>query len=242
MEQKNNIFVVMPAYNAMRTLEKVYASIPINLIDNILLTDDGSKDKTVELARKLKIPTIVHPKNKGYGVNQKTCYDYALQHGATHVIMLHPDGQYDGADLPVFIDALVNKKGDLILGSRFLGKYHGTPFYKSISIKFLTLLYNVVFGLRLTEVSTGYRGFTREFLEKVPFEKNGNGYIFDPQIIIQAVYFGFKIAEVSVKKDYLKEASSPNFTQSIWHGIENLILLMQYILHITHIRQVAFLK
>lgn len=235
------IFIVMPAYNAEKTLEKVYKQIPKKNVNTILLVDDGSTDKTVVLAKKLGIETIVHGKNIGYGGNQKTCYAHALKRGATHVVMLHPDGQYDGADFPAFMHALVNKKGDLILGSRFLGKYHGTPFYKSISIRFLTFLYNAILRLHLTEVSTGYRGFTREFLEKIPFDKNGNGYIFDPQVILQAVYFGFKIAEVSVKKDYLKEASSPNFSQSVWHGIENLLLLTQYILHMTHIKQVAFL-
>ena len=235
------IFIVMPAYNAEKTLEKVYKQIPKKNVNTILLVDDGSTDQTVALAKKLGIETIVHRKNIGYGGNQKTCYSYALKRRATHVVMLHPDGQYDGADFPAFIHALVNKKGDLILGSRFLGKYHGTPFYKSISIRFLASLYNAIFGLHFTEVSTGYRGFTREFLEKIPFDKNGNGYIFDPQIIIQAVYFGFKIAEVSVKKDYLKEASSPNFYQSVKHGLENLQLLTQYLLHKWNIHKAEFL-
>lgn len=235
------VFVVMPAYNAARTLQNVYQKIPRGIVDKVLLIDDGSTDNTVAVARKLGIQTIVHEKNLGYGGNQKTCYAYALKQGASFVIMLHPDGQYEGSDLPSFVHALKRGESDLVLGSRFLGRYHGTPFYKSISIRFLTFLFNLVLQTKLTEANTGYRGFTREFLETVPFQKNGNGYIFDPQVIIQAVYFGFRISEVSVTKDYLKEASSPNFYQSVRHGIENLQLLLQYLLHIAHIKRAGFL-
>ncbi|QQG41071.1 MAG: glycosyltransferase family 2 protein [Candidatus Levyibacteriota bacterium] len=239
---KTNIFVVMPAYNAAKTLDKVYNQIPKGIIDKILLIDDGSKDETVSMAKKLGIQTIVHEKNLGYGGNQKTCYDTALKLGAEYVIMLHPDGQYNGADLPLFVKALMQKEGDLILGSRFLGKQHGTPFYKAISIKFLTFLFNLVLDTHLTEANTGYRGFSKNFLENIPYRKNGNGYIFDPQVIIQAVYFGFKISEVSVAKDYLKEASSPNFYQSVKHGLENIKLLAQYLLHILRFKKIAFLS
>lgn len=231
----------MPAYNAARTLQGVYQKIPKGIVDKVLLIDDGSSDNTVALARKLGIETIVHKKNLGYGGNQKTCYKYALKQGADYVIMLHPDGQYDGADLPSFVNALKKEKSDIVLGSRFLGKYHGTPFYKSISIRFLTLLFNIVLGTKLTELNTGYRGFTRKFLQTVPYQKNGDGYIFDPQIIIQAVYFKFRISEVAVTKDYLKEASSPNFSQSVRHGIENLQLLCEYLFHISHIKKTLFL-
>lgn len=238
---KRKIFVVMPSYNAQRTLERVYRKIQKDIIDKILLVDDASKEKTVLLARRLGIETIVHKKNLGYGRNQKTCYEYALEQGATHVIMLHPDGQYDTDDLAKFVKALVKGKNDLILGSRFLGKCHKTPLYKSLSIQLITFIFNQVLRTRLTEVNTGYRGFSRKFLEKVPFHKNGNGYIFDPQIIIQAVYFGFSIEEVPVTKDYFKEASSPNFYQSVRHGGENMWLLIQYLLHISKIKKVDFL-
>jgi len=241
LQGNRKIIVVMPAYNAERTLEHVYKQIPKNLIDKILLIDDGSSDRTVELAKKLGIETIVHAKNIGYGGNQKTCYEYALQQGAAHVIMLHPDGQYDGKDLTLFVNAIKEGKNDLILGSRFLEKRHQTPFYKSISIQFLTFLFNLILGTKLTEANTGYRAFTKEFLETIPFKKNGNGYIFDPQIIIQAVYFHFNIKEVPVTKDYFKEASSPNFYQSIKHGLENLELLLEYILHIGKIKKALFL-
>ncbi|KKR72173.1 MAG: Glycosyl transferase, group 2 family protein [Microgenomates group bacterium GW2011_GWC1_41_8] len=238
---KENILIVMPAYNAARTLKSVYTNIPPNTINSILLIDDGSTDTTVSLAKKLGIKTIVHKKNVGYGGNQKTCYREALKRGTTQVIMLHPDGQYDAKDLPLFVDALKKSKSDLILGSRFLEGRHKTPFYKSISIRFITALFNMVLGTHLTEANTGYRGFTRKFLETVPFHKNGNGYIFDPQMIIQAVYFGFRISEVPVSKDYNKEASSPNLQQSILHGFENLQLLVEYLLHIFHVKKADFL-
>jgi glycosyltransferase involved in cell wall biosynthesis len=239
--RKRRIIIVMPAYNAARTLEQVYRKIPKSIIDEILLVDDASKDQTVTLAKKLGIKTIAHEKNLGYGGNQKTCYSQALKQGATHVIMLHPDGQYDAEDLPLFVNSLKNKDYSLILGSRFLGKHHQTPFYKAISIRFLTFLFNFVLRTRLTELNTGYRGFSRKFLETVPFRKNGDGYLFDPQIIIQAIHFGFQIHEVPVTKDYLKEASSPNFYQSVKHGLENLQLLATYILHILKIKRADFL-
>lgn len=238
---KKKILVVMPAYNAARTLEKVYRQIPEGVIDKLLLVDDGSNDKTIAIAKKLGIETIAHKKNLGYGGNQKTCYTNALKQGADYIIMLHPDGQYDGADLPSFVEEL-EKGENFVIGSRFLGKYHQTPFYKSISIRFITFLFNIILHTHLTEANTGYRGYSRKFLETVPFEKNGNGYIFDPQIIIQAVYFGFQIKEVSVTKDYMKEASSPNFQKSVWHGLENLQLLIQYILDLLNIKKAGFLK
>lgn len=240
MKMKNKIFVVMPAYNAQRTLEKVYGQIPKSVIDKILLVDDGSKDETIILSKKLGIETIIHKKNLGYGENQKTCYDAVLKQGAAYIIMLHPDGQYDGADIPLFVDAL--KKGaDFVLGSRFLGSHHKTPFYKSISIRFLTFLFNLVLRTKLTEANTGYRGFSRKFLETIPYHKNGAGYIFDPQVIIQATKFGFSIKEVPVTKDYLREASSPNFYQSVVHGLENVLLLAQYISHLMGIKKAMFL-
>lgn len=239
---KQKVIVIMPAYNAERTLEKVFKQIPQKTIDEIILVDDKSKDDTVRIAKKLGIRTIVHKKNSGYGANQKTCYEEALRRGATHIIMLHPDGQYDGIDLPIFVQALKTSRAGLVLGSRFLGKLHKTPFYKSISIRIITLFFNIVLGTHLTEANTGYRGFTRKFLETIPYKWNGNSYIFDPQVIIQAVYFGFTISEVSVGKDYLKEASSPNFYQSLIHGIENIQLLIQYLLHIYHIKKAPFLE
>lgn len=231
----------MPAYNAERTLPDVYARTK-NLVDLVILTDDGSRDKTVEVSKKLGIKTIVHSKNMGYGANQKTCYKAALEAGADFVIMLHPDGQYDPKDLPLFINALKSKKADLILGSRFLDKGDSeTPFYKSISIRIITLLFNMVLGIHISEANTGYRGYSRKLLEKVPFQKNGNGYIFDPQFIIQTVYFGFKIADVPVTKQYNEEAISPNFQKSVQHGLENISLLGEFLLQKMGVRKADFL-
>jgi glycosyltransferase involved in cell wall biosynthesis len=239
--KKKKIIVVMPAYNAARTLPDVFEQIPKGIVDKVLLVDDASKDNTVEIAKELGLEVIVHKKNKGYGGNQKSCYDYALKWGADYVIMLHPDGQYDPQDLPVFIKALESGSSDMILGSRFLGKRHQTPLYKTVSIKFITMLFNLVLKTKLTEANTGYRGYTRKFLEKIPYHQNGNGYIFDPQFIIQAVFFGFKIKEVSVSKDYLKEASSPNFKTSLIHGFENLKLLTEYLLHRSNLNKFPYL-
>lgn len=240
--RKPKIVVVMPAYNAERTLKEVYDNISNKKSLKLLLVDDGSKDKTVALSRKLGIETIVHEKNKGYGENQKTCYKRALKLGADYVIMLHPDGQYNPKDLPKFIKALTTKKGDLILGSRFLA--HGdkeTPFYKSISIRLITLAFNLVLGTKITEANTGYRGYTKKLIGSVPFQKNGSGYLFDPQFIIQTVFAGFKIYDVPVSKRYNEGASSPNFKKSLYHGLENLSLLGQYLLHKLEIKKAEFL-
>lgn len=242
-EKKNHkVAVVMPAYSAEATLESVYRGIPKKLIDIILLVDDGSKDGTVKLSRKLKIKTIVHQKNKGYGENQKTCYNNALKQGAGYIIMLHPDGQYDPHDLPKFIRKLKTDKYGLVLGSRFLrGGDKTTPIYKSLSIKVITFLFNLVLGIDITEANTGYRGYTKKCLDKIPYRKNGAGYIFDPQAIIQTKHSGFKIGEVPVTKDYNEGASSPNFRKSVEHGLENINLLLQYILHKLKIKKADFL-
>lgn len=236
------VIVVMPAFNAGRTLEKIFRQIPKGLVSEVIMVDDGSEDNTVILAKKLRIKTLVHPKNLGYGANQKTCYQNALKMGAKYVIMLHPDGQYDPKDLPKFIDALKGSQADLVLGSRFLGSgFKNTPFYKQISLRLITYLFNLFLGLKLTEVNSGYRGFTSDLLKKIPFEKNGNGYIFDPQLLIQAKYFGFKIKEVPVSKIYNEEAISPNFLKSVHHGLENLYLLAQYLLQRFKIAKISFL-
>lgn len=240
--KKDKIIVILPAFNIEGILKEVYDSIPKKEISDILLVDDGSKDKTADLSKKLGIRTIVHPKNKGYGANQKTCYTNALKMGADYVIMLHPDGQYNPKDLPLFIKALKDKKGDFIIGSRFLaGGDKETPLYKSISIRFLTFLFNLVLGIKLSEANSGYRGYTRKFLETIPFMKNGDGYIFDPQAIIQAKHFGFKIYDVPVYKKYHEYSISPNFSKSVEHGLENIKLLIEYILHIKGIKKADFL-
>ncbi len=236
------VVIVIPAYNSEKTIQEVYRNIHRDLANQVIIADDGSKDNTVAEIKRLGLEPIIHKRNLGYGANQKTLYTQALKSGAKYIIMLHPDGQYDPKDLPKFIDALKKSKGALILGSRFLSNgQKNTPRYKSISLKLIAVLFNIVLGLSLSEVNTGYRGYTRELLETVPFTKNGNGYIFDPQLLIQAVYFGFKIAEVPVSKKYNKEAISPNFSKSVHHGLENLQLLIEYILQKLNIRKTIFL-
>lgn len=240
--KKPKTLVVLPAYNAERTLQKVYNQIPGKASLSILLVDDGSKDHTAKLSRRLRIKTIVHKKNMGYGANQKTCYTYALKNKFDYAIMLHPDGQYDPKDVTKFIKVLKSGKADLVLGSRFLGKSGDeTPFYKSFSIRIITFLFNLVLGTKISEANTGYRGYTRRALETIPFMKNGNGYIFDPQAIIQVVNAGFKIKDVPVAKKYNEEAINPNFKKSVEHGLENIKLLGQYILHKLSIRSSDFL-
>lgn len=236
------VIIVLPAYNADRTLEKIFRRIPKKPGVTVILVDDGSSDNTASLSRKLGIKTLVHKKNMGYGANQRTCYKEALKEGADYVIMLHPDGQYDPKDLPLFIKSLKERKGDIVLGSRFLSTGgNQTPLYKSFSIRIITFVFNLVLGTKISEANTGYRGYTREVLEKIPFYKNGDGYIFDPQFLIQSIYFGFKIYDVPVSKKYNPEGISPNFTKSVEHGLENMSLLLQYILHKLKIKKADFL-
>jgi len=237
------IMVVMPAYNAEKTLEQVYRKVPKSLVDQILLVDDCSKDGTVKLSNELKIKTIIHKNNLGYGGNQKTCYTHALKSKANLIIMLHPDGQYDPEDIPKFIQTYKETNADVILGSRFKKRGHiQTPFYKSISIRVITFLFNLILGTKLTEANTGYRGYSRKFLETTPWIKNGNGYLFDPQCIIQAKYFGLKITDVPITKYYNEGASSPNFYVSLHHGIENLVLLAMYLFQKLKMKKIYFLN
>jgi glycosyltransferase involved in cell wall biosynthesis len=237
------IMVVVPAYNAEVTLEKVFKKIPKNTVQQILVVDDYSKDSTVKISRGLKIPTIVHTKNLGLGGNLKTCFSEAIKSDADLIIVLHADGQYDPLDIPKFIEAYRKTKADMVLGSRFKESgYKQTPLYKVISIRFITLLFNLILGINITEANTGYRAYSRKFLELTPWGKNGDGYIFDPQCIIQAKYFGLKVEEVPVFKEYMEGAMSPNFTKSLHHGIENLVLLIAYLLQKLKIKKVHFLN
>lgn len=240
--KKEKVTIVIPAYNSSKTLKQVYKKIPFKLINEVIICDDGSRDDTVKVIKALGLKPITHKKNLGYGANQKTLYTKALKKDSDYIIMLHPDGQYDPADLPKFINALKSGKGDLILGSRFLSKGDKeTPAYKSLSLKILAFLFNLILRTKLTEVNTGYRGYTRQLLETVPFSKNGSGYIFDPELLIQTVYFGFKAAEVAVSKKYNREASSPNFAKSLEHGLENIQLLLYYMLQKLNLKKSSFL-
>lgn len=240
--RRSEVVIVIPAYNSERTIKEVYRKIPKVLADEVIIADDGSNDHTIKVIENLGLKPLIHKKNLGYGANQKTLYTKALRLNAKYIIMLHPDGQYDPLDLPKFIKALRKGQGDLILGSRFLSKgINQTPGYKSISLKLIAIIFNLVLGLNLSEVNTGYRGYNTKLLKTIPFLKNGNGYIFDPQLIIQTVHFGFKIYEVPVSKRYSKEAISPNFSKSVKHGLENIQLLIEFILHRLGIKKADFL-
>jgi glycosyltransferase involved in cell wall biosynthesis len=242
MKKKDKIIVVLPAYNALRTLKKIYQGIDRRIINKVVLVDDGSRDGTGKLSKKLGIITIILRKNKGYGANQKTCYKTALKLKADYVIMLHPDGQYDPKDLKKFVRLLKSKKAEMVIGSRFLeGGDKETPFYKLFPLKIIAKLFNLVLGTGLTEANSGYRGYSTRLLEKVPFIKNGDGYLFDPQMIIQAIHFGFNLAEVPVSKKYNPERIEPNFIKSVHHGMENLFLLIQYLFHRLKIKSADFL-
>lgn len=239
--RKDKVVVVIPAYNSERTIKNVYSSIPKNLIDEVVINDDGSRDKTKLVLKKMGLKFSTHKKNMGYGANQKTLYTDALGKGAKYIIMLHPDGQYDPVDLPKFVKVLKAGKADFVMGSRFLSNMHETPLYKRLPLRLIAFVFNIVLGTNLSEVNSGYRGYTSDLLRKVPFMKNGNGYIFDPQLLIQSVYFGFKISEVPVSKVYNKEAISPNLSKSLEHGLENIKLLFEYMFQKLKIKEISFL-
>jgi glycosyltransferase involved in cell wall biosynthesis len=227
------IAVVMPAYNAEKTLEITYNEIPHDVVDIVILVDDQSRDETVTLARKLGIDTIVHPKNRGYGGNQKTCYLNALTKGADVVVMLHPDYQYTPRLLAAMAAMVAYGEYDIALGSRVLlggALKGGMPFYKFISNRFLTWAGNRMLGVQLSEYHTGYRAFTKEVLLNLPLEENSDNFVFDNQMLAQAVFFGYHIGEMSCPTKYFEEASSISFLPSVKYGIGVLRTGMQFLL------------
>ena len=231
---KPKVVVVMPAYNAARTLPMTYAELPHELVDLVILVDDGSSDDTVRVARELGVAVFTHNRNYGYGANQKTCYREALKAGAEIVVMVHPDYQYDPALLPEIIRPIQEGRADIVLGSRLLGAspiQQGMPWWKYYSNRVLTRLENVAFRRKLSEYHTGYRAFRREVLESVNFPMNSDGFIFDQEILAQAVELGARIAEVPVPTRYFPLASSASFPQSVVYGLRILWLLARYGLH-----------
>jgi glycosyltransferase involved in cell wall biosynthesis len=228
------VVVVMPAYNAARTLRITYQAIPMREIDRIILVDDGSTDETLAIARDLNLTVFVHTRNFGYGANQKTCYTEALKEGAEIVVMLHPDYQYDPTLLPELAAPIAAGEADIVLGSRFLlGNVmkQGMPWWKYVSNRFLTRLENLVLGLRLSEYHTGYRAYSRGVLEQVPFLVNSDQFVFDQEFLVQAVHLGFRIKEVPVPTKYFPEASSAGLFDSTLYGLSILVLLARYLLH-----------
>jgi glycosyltransferase involved in cell wall biosynthesis len=233
MLANKKIVVVMPAYNAEKTLEKTYREIPKDIVDEVLLVDDKSRDSTVQKAHELGIATYIHDINKGYGGNQKTCYREALKRGADIVIMLHPDYQYPAKLIPTLAGLLASGMFDVALGSRVLGGMAlkgGMPLYKYVSNRALTLFDNLITGQKVSEYHTGYRAFTREVLLGLPLLEDSDDFIFDNEMLMQAIYFGYKIGEVTSPTNYNKEASSISFRRSIVYGCGILLVGLKFIL------------
>ncbi len=225
------VCVVMPAYNAEKTLRRTVAEIDRALVDDIILVDDHSKDQTVEAALELGLHTIVHAKNRGYGGNQKTCYTEALARGADIVVMLHPDYQYSPKLLPAMAGMIASGHFDAVLGSRILGVgaiAGGMPVWKYVANRFLTATENLLLGYKLTEYHTGYRAFSRRLLETLPLEENSDDFVFDNQMLAQAIWFGFQLGEISCPARYFAEASSINFSRSVKYGLGVLGTALQY--------------
>ena len=225
------IVVVMPAYNAEKTLEKTYSEIPFEIVDDVVLVDDASRDRTSEIAREMGIHNIVHENNLGYGGNQKSCYRAALELGADIVIMVHPDYQYTPKLIPAMASMIAYGEFDAVLGSRILGigaLQGGMPLYKYIANRFLTLFENLLLGHKLSEYHTGYRAFSREILEKLPLEKNSNDFVFDNQMLAQVIWFGYRIGELSCPTKYFEDASSINFRRSVAYGLGVLKTSVQF--------------
>jgi glycosyltransferase involved in cell wall biosynthesis len=225
------VCVVMPAYNAQRTLRRTVAEIDRAVVDDIVLVDDQSRDQTVEVARELGLHTLVHPKNRGYGGNQKTCYAEALARGADIVVMLHPDYQYSPKLLPAMASMIASGHFDAVLGSRILGVgaiAGGMPRWKYVANRFLTATENALLGYKLAEYHTGYRAFSRRLLETLPLEENSDDFVFDNQMLAQAVWFGFHIGELSCPARYFAEASSINFRRSVKYGLGVLGTALQF--------------
>jgi glycosyltransferase involved in cell wall biosynthesis len=229
------IVIVMPAYNAARTLEETVRAIPAGYYDAIVVVDDHSRDDTLARAEELHLKAIRHPHNVGYGGNQKTCYMEALRDEATIVVMLHPDGQYDPAIIPEMIRPIREGRADMVLGSRMMtpggARAGGMPLWKRIANRFLTTLENLAMGRRFTECHTGYRAYSRRFLETVPFLRNANGFVFDTEVIFQAVQFGLPVVEVPVASRYFEDASSVGFRQGVVYGLGTLWTAARFLLH-----------
>ena len=222
MFHNKKIVVVMPAYNAEKTIERTYREIPLDLVDEVIVTDDASRDATVKIATRLGLRTLVHEVNRGYGGNQKTCYAEALRLGGEVIIMLHPDYQYTPKLIPAMIGLITDGPFDVVIGSRVLGGralLGGMPTYKYVSNRVLTAIENLLCGAKLSEYHTGYRAYSRQVLESLPLIENSDDFVFDNQMLAQILLADFEIGEVSCPAAYFEEASSINFSRSVRYGL-----------------------
>lgn len=234
MINNKKVVVVLPAYNAARTLEKTYLEIPFDIVDEVVITDDASKDNTVEVAKKAGIKHVLqHDKNKGYGGNQKTCYDYALKLNADIIIMLHPDYQYTPKLIRALTSIISEEVYEVVLASRILGNgalKGGMPLYKYFFNRVMTFVQNIVMGQKLSEYHSGYRAFTAKALQRIPYHNNSDDFVFDNQLLAQLCYAGYEIAEVTCPTHYDKESSSINFWRSVKYGTGCMITALKYFL------------
>lgn len=237
MINNKTITVVLPAYNAESTLEQTYNEIPFDIVDNVILVDDLSSDKTIEKAKELGIEQIIeHSENKGYGGNQKTCYNKALELNSDIIVMLHPDYQYNPKLIHSMCYMIANGLYEVVLGSRILGKgalKGGMPLYKYIANRILTMIQNLLMNQKLSEYHTGYRAFTRNVIETINFNTNSDDFIFDNQVLAQIFQAGFEIAEITCPTKYFREASSINFRRSVKYGLGVLMVSIMYFLQRT---------
>lgn len=238
-KRKHKVIAVLPAFNAERTLAATLADFPPGCVDEILLVDDGSTDNTVAVAREMGLTVIVHPENRGYGGNQKTCYQYALDHGADVVVMIHPDYQYDARVIPHAVGLIELGICDVVLGSRIRSRQEalkcGMPWWKYFSNRFLTFVENVALGQNLGDFHSGFRVYRRSVLETIPFDRNSNDFVFDTQLLAQVVHFGFRLGDLPVPVRYFAEASSINFKRSTVYGIRTLATMARFWLHRLHL-------
>lgn len=232
--KKRKVIIVMPAYNAEKTLEKTYRKIPKDIADDVILVDDGSLDKTLKVAKQLGIKAFKHPQNRGYGGNQKTCYTLALNEGADIIVMIHPDYQYDPSFTKELIEPILKGRCGIMLGSRIRSRKEalagGMPLYKYLGNRFLTFIENIALGQNLSEYHTGFRAFDKKVLLSLPFHKFSDDFVFDQQILISAIKEGFTIGEIAVPVAYFPEASSINFGRSIKYGLNTLQSILIFLL------------
>jgi len=225
----------MPAFNAQKTVKKTYDDLPKDLIEEVILVDDSSGDKTAEIAQKIGITVYIHKENKGYGANQKTCYDQALKRNPDIVVMVHPDYQYDAKLVGVLCEPIVNERADVMLGSRIQTRRQvlagGMPPWKYFANRFLTLVENLAMGLNLSEYHTGFRAYSAKVLKTIPYHRFSDDFVFDQQILISALSFGFNISEIPVPCKYFPEASTINLQRSLKYGVMTIWTVLIYLLY-----------